>query len=332
MTSWGGVLDHPRVGGEKGSGVISKIAGLGSPPRGRGKVMLFTLLPMGRGITPAWAGKSMIVRSVCLSSVDHPRVGGEKIVDFFCMVVIVGSPPRGRGKGRTATTDGKRTGITPAWAGKRSLGCNLAGCTTDHPRVGGEKQVPHAEIRRSRGSPPRGRGKARYCPLLIGAVWITPAWAGKSLSSSATVRSDKDHPRVGGEKCGQCVVVVGVKGSPPRGRGKADHISGHNLCARITPAWAGKSGISHAYRPRPRDHPRVGGEKQMQEQAGKYWVGSPPRGRGKAIKDAGERQAARITPAWAGKSTTSGHETTLPRDHPRVGGEKRDGAAHARAA
>ena len=114
MTSWGGVLDHPRVGGEKGSGVISKIAGLGSPPRGRGKVMLFTLLPMGRGITPAWAGKSMIVRSVCLSSVDHPRVGGEKIVDFFCMVVIVGSPPRGRGKGRTATTDGKRTGITPA--------------------------------------------------------------------------------------------------------------------------------------------------------------------------------------------------------------------------
>ena len=76
----------------------------------------------------------------------------------------------------------------------------------------------------------------------------------------------------------------------------------------------------------------MGGEKQMQEQAGKYWVGSPPRGRGKAIKDAGERQAARITPAWAGKSTTSGHETTLPRDHPRVGGEKRDGAAHARAA
>ena len=200
MTSWGGVLDHPRVGGEKGSGVISKIAGLGSPPRGRGKVMLFTLLPMGRGITPAWAGKSMIVRSVCLSSVDHPRVGGEKIVDFFCMVVIVGSPPRGRGKGRTATTDGKRTGITPAWAGKRSLGCNLAGCTTDHPRVGGEKCCFRSHTLLAWGSPPRGRGKASTARRNPAKPGITPAWAGKSEVLSVAYRCCVDHPRVGGEK------------------------------------------------------------------------------------------------------------------------------------
>ena len=226
MTSWGGVLDHPRVGGEKGSGVISKIAGLGSPPRGRGKVMLFTLLPMGRGITPApWAGKSMIVRSVCLSSVDHPRVGGEKIVDFFCMVVIVGSPPRGRGKGRTATTDGKRTGITPAWAGKRSLGCNLAGCTTDHPRVGGEKCCFRSHTLLAWGSPPRGRGKASTARRNPAKPGITPAWAGKSPFDILPNGLSGDHPRVGGEKLPRCGSVYPWQGSPPRGRGKG--------CARV---------------------------------------------------------------------------------------------------
>ena len=151
--------DHPRVGGEKPPPYDQLGRRAGSPPRGRGKGLRRHQQDRGPGITPAWAGKSMIVRSVCLSSVDHPRVGGEKIVDFFCMVVIVGSPPRGRGKGRTATTDGKRTGITPAWAGKRSLGCNLAGCTTDHPRVGGEKCCFRSHTLLAWGSPPRGRGK-----------------------------------------------------------------------------------------------------------------------------------------------------------------------------
>ena len=52
--------DHPRVGGEKMNKRYEEGRKPGSPPRGRGKVMLFTLLPMGRGITPAWAGKSKI--------------------------------------------------------------------------------------------------------------------------------------------------------------------------------------------------------------------------------------------------------------------------------
>ena len=345
--------------------------------------MLFTLLPMGRGITPAWAGKSMIVRSVCLSSVDHPRVGGEKIVDFFCMVVIVGSPPRGRGKGRTATTDGKRTGITPAWAGKRSLGCNLAGCTTDHPRVGGEKCCFRSHTLLAWGSPPRGRGKASTARRNPAKPGITPAWAGKSEVLSVAYRCCVDHPRVGGEKRYISRIPAKAQGSPPRGRGKADAGAGREIlggitpawagksrCARldaghrrdhprvggeksrvaprsdpgtgspprgrgkarycplligavwITPAWAGKSGISHAYRPRPRDHPRVGGEKQMQEQAGKYWVGSPPRGRGKAAVQGWMRATEGITPAWAGKSREWPRGLTRAQDHPRVGGEK----------
>ena len=49
--------DHPRVGGEKQKSRRFSMKGVGSPPRGRGKVHLF-LAPLGNcRITPAWAGK-----------------------------------------------------------------------------------------------------------------------------------------------------------------------------------------------------------------------------------------------------------------------------------
>ena len=152
------------------------------------------------------------------------------------------------------------------------------------------------------GSPPRRRGKAKERNVQLNLTRITPAWAGKSYGTDGKMPWLWDHPRVGGEK-------PTMLGSP-------------QTCRGITPAWAGKSGISHAYRPRPRDHPRVGGEKQMQEQAGKYWVGSPPRGRGKDQRARNRKHLARITPAWAGKSYTRRSWPSTGKDHPRVGGEK----------
>ena len=49
--------DHPRVCGEK-SAIIAAIMGYaGSPPRVRGKVVNARVFGVGRGITPACAGK-----------------------------------------------------------------------------------------------------------------------------------------------------------------------------------------------------------------------------------------------------------------------------------
>ena len=50
--------DHPRVGGEKGSVPAIAHNPAGSPPRGRGKVGEQKSTFWGKGITPAWAGKS----------------------------------------------------------------------------------------------------------------------------------------------------------------------------------------------------------------------------------------------------------------------------------
>ena len=49
--------DHPRVCGEKISGICRKCRSLGSPPRMRGKVVVHRCVVFDVGITPAYAGK-----------------------------------------------------------------------------------------------------------------------------------------------------------------------------------------------------------------------------------------------------------------------------------
>ena len=51
--------DHPRVGGEKFQKPIDMLQDMGSPPRGRGKVLEFALVFRWCRITPAWAGKRL---------------------------------------------------------------------------------------------------------------------------------------------------------------------------------------------------------------------------------------------------------------------------------
>ena len=92
-----------------------------------------------------------------------------------------------------------------------------------------------------------------------------------------------DHPRVGGEKLIKKRHSAQRQGSPPRGRGKVDRQPEAGHKTGITPAWAGKSEVSK-YAAKPgEDHPRVGGEKCGMMQQPTLWLGSPPRGRGKAF-------------------------------------------------
>ena len=184
----------------------------------------------------------------------------------------IGSPPRGRGKVAPVCVGGTRSRITPAWAGKRILPGSFGFLFGDHPRVGGEKYLmEHPELY-AEGSPPRGRGKGATALFWSCRSWITPAWAGKSVTSGSECESSRDHPRVGGEKHQDHPRVGGEKpvamhssmmslGSPPRGRGKVWLCAGPRPHLGITPAWAGKRGPGPVKLGRSRDHPRVGGEK-----------------------------------------------------------------------
>ena len=303
--------DHPRVGGEKTFAVWENVPGAGSPPRGRGKVPCVALLHDGKGITPAWAGKSSYMSERAIPSWDHPRVGGEKTRVFQQHFPAVGSPPRGRGKAFYVQPGRAAAGITPAWAGKRGCMMRLSAVSGDHPRVGGEKSASSWRWISKRGSPPRGRGKV--LPSVVGALGngITPAWAGKRHFCNPGLERYGDHPRVGGEKCTLSRRSAARVGSPPRGRGKGGKLPGRVRADGITPAWAGKRagqcwGLCSA-----RDHPRVGGEKTGCAMKVPPCQGSPPRGRGKAEQPFFLGVAYGITPAWAGKRLKRSHRSGI---------------------
>ena len=90
--------DHPRVCGEKSCVLLLLCPLPGSPPRMRGKAAPDYRAAQERRITPAYAGKRMVV---------HHRANG-----------YVGSPPRMRGKARPGHHRRTPRGITPAYAGK----------------------------------------------------------------------------------------------------------------------------------------------------------------------------------------------------------------------
>ena len=167
--------------------------------------------------------------------------------------------------------------------------------------MGGEKHQSFTLLLRHRGSPPHGRGKGRRRCRTGDGFGITPAWAGKRYHPRVGLQGHRDHPRMGGEKGSYRWVIKSVKGSPPRGRGKADAAPHGFLAEGITPAWAGKSYVLVSVEFVPEDHPRVGGEKYNSAEALANRQGSPPRGRGKVIPCGQCIGCRRITPAWAGK-------------------------------
>ena len=71
-------------------------------------------------ITPADAGKTRNFLPKFLVHQDHPRGCGENSRSFLASTVMLGSPPRMRGKLLEKIGIEKENGITPADAGKTS--------------------------------------------------------------------------------------------------------------------------------------------------------------------------------------------------------------------
>ena len=171
-------------------------------------------------ITPAYAGKSERSAGPSLWTQDHPRVCGEKPFGRLCLNLILGSPPRMRGKGFGFVCRHCEIRITPAYAGKSFFRALESQRSWDHPRVCGEKPREARNICLDRGSPPRMRGKDSVVDGLQCVHGITPAYAGKRACGTQNRQGWRDHPRVCGEKLECRLESLGLLGSPPRMRGK----------------------------------------------------------------------------------------------------------------
>ena len=113
--------DHPRVCGEKKSAISPSYVKYGSPPRMRGKADRQGQAVGLYRITPAYAGKSVLLSINVAAQQDHPRVCGEKLMLCHRLRPGRGSPPRMRGKVDANYSILHAVGITPAYAGKRPL-------------------------------------------------------------------------------------------------------------------------------------------------------------------------------------------------------------------
>ena len=207
----------------------------------RGKEISTTKDGTSKGITPAYAGKSLLKLLHHVGLRDHPRVCGEKAYSLVINGSEWGSPPRMRGKGTKRCSSRRGGRITPAYAGKSTRIAPSSVLFGYHPRVCGEKLRESRGLNRTRGSPPRMRGKvfdADYSRLRSG---ITPAYAGKSYTRTCYAYNVRDHPRVCGDKHAAPVSAIWSAGSPPRMRGKVG--VGYSILhsVGITPAYAGKS-------------------------------------------------------------------------------------------
>ena len=200
-----------------------------------------------------------------------------------------------------------RTGITPAYAGKRGWMRATEVTRKDHPRVCGEKAYSLVINGSEWGSPPRMRGKACTCSCASIAGRITPAYAGKSPGCGKPCGKNRDHPRVCGEKSKTVLSPCTIQGSPPRMRGKVCRTAYHRRRNGITPAYAGKRTTPPAACCPPGDHPRVCGEKRQGIRRGSCEKGSPPRMRGKVRRGSDAPRRGGITPAYAGKRLKRSH-------------------------
>ena len=153
----------------------------GSSPRGRGKPACSDQRCRGRGLIPAWAGKTGCRCLYTPTGQAHPRVGGENTQGGDPGSLSWGSSPRGRGKRAVDVFTHPLARLIPAWAGKTLRAVTLAVYPGAHPRVGGENRPGQVPLVRMIGSSPRGRGKLWVWVCAGGCGRLIPAWAGKTV-------------------------------------------------------------------------------------------------------------------------------------------------------
>ncbi len=259
-TSSSRARDHPRICGEHTWADALPDMVRGSSPHMRGARLLARLLAWLARIIPAYAGSTGACRSRGSRDWDHPRICGEHDVLPSTSLAMEGSSPHMRGAHAPSPRAPLSVGIIPAYAG-----------STARQPVG---------VERLTGSSPHMRGAQPRADLLFYAQGIIPAYAGSTSAAAQTRGRRRDHPRICGEH-------LALQGHPRDGRGSSPHMRGALRSQRVSvlaigiiPAYAGSTWSATRCRRARRDHPRICGEHDHDDDAVVVFEGSSPHMRG----------------------------------------------------
>ena len=140
----------------------------------------FFLLLEEYRITPARAGKTIIIRCRSSRCRDHPRSCGKDLSYHVRPTFSVGSPPLVRERHNIKIIKSFYLGITPARAGKTQMRLYCLLTRRDHPRSCGKDIVSFRFIIQPPGSPPLVRERLHIGDVNYPQSRITPARAGKT--------------------------------------------------------------------------------------------------------------------------------------------------------
>ena len=90
--------DHPRRCGENVNRVLVEFENIGSPPQVRGKLLYISENVQPYRITPAGAGKTILIAVHPNYAADHPRRCGENYGILAVLNEMSGITPAGAGK------------------------------------------------------------------------------------------------------------------------------------------------------------------------------------------------------------------------------------------
>ena len=109
---------HPRSRGENVEIILDALGDNGSSPLTRGKLREGSTPANSRGLIPAHAGKTHVLRPPTSGERAHPRSRGENVTADFGRPGYQGSSPLTRGKRDATHHHVKRCELIPAHAGK----------------------------------------------------------------------------------------------------------------------------------------------------------------------------------------------------------------------
>ena len=193
----------------------------------------------------------------------------------------------------------------------------------------GEHAIVDSSLVEASGSSPHVRGAPVGFAAVCAEHGIIPACAGSTAPASTNDSNTWDHPRMCGEHLAEAIAAILKQGSSPHVRGARFILRLPADCLGIIPACAGSTDQTSVLLIVFRDHPRMCGEHDPDNNPESDPMGSSPHVRGAHyhVRQGGGRPG--IIPACAGSTSNHSRLYMVSGDHPRMCGEHPVVVAHA---
>ncbi len=313
---------HPRMRGERQKTPQCCRPKTGSSPHARGTLTGERPVRRKSRFIPACAGNAARCCGRRCCTAVHPRMRGERHGAPTARVEAGGSSPHARGTRALGGRAFLNQRFIPACAGNAVTGVVFMCCRPVHPRMRGERTRSFSQHPQDRGSSPHARG-TRLQAIGDGVFMrFIPACAGNASPCCAGHRCPAVHPRMRGERAQRLLQTIDIVGSSPHARGTPLRKFDLSIIWRFIPACAGNArGLRSVPFWFP-VHPRMRGERAIQEMHAGHGVGSSPHARGTQAIENDPDYGKRFIPACAGNATLYSSWNNLPSVHPRMRGER----------